>query len=172
MDEHYDHVVYLSDHCVFFTVSLWSLSPCYKNRVSKGQDILGKYVTILLEESNGLLIFKTILAHKLKLVLGSLTGLSFCLKVKSKTDCFLILPIWIDSLGRRAIMKKTSQKQELSINLKNSINKLKVSMNVSKVHVWYLEGRNVCGRNFYRICLWESIMQVYRVSIYGVTFKI
>ena len=90
------------------------------------------------------LIFKKTLAHKLKLVLSSLTGVSFCLKVKSKNDYLLILQIWVDLLGRIAIRNKTSQKQEpLGEKLEISINKSKVSMNVLKVHLLYLEGRNV-----------------------------
>ena len=78
------------------------------------------------------------------MVLGSLTGVSFCLKVKSKTDHLLISQIWVDLLGRIAIRNKTSQKQEpLGEKLEISINKSKLSMNVLKVHFLYLKGRNV-----------------------------
>ena len=36
-DAHYDHVIYHPGRCIFFAVSPWSLSPCYKEQEPLGE---------------------------------------------------------------------------------------------------------------------------------------
>ena len=50
------YVIYVPSHSVFFVISPWWL-PVIRNHSPERQDILGKWLAIFLEESNGLFTF-------------------------------------------------------------------------------------------------------------------